>query len=46
MCAYNKQASKTTASLLDACGLNISRHLAWVCNGIQEYNHGRWNVFK
>lgn len=28
MCAYNEQASETTVSLLDACGLNISRHLA------------------
>lgn len=41
MCAYHEYTLETTASLLDVCELNISRHLAWICNGTQDYNHGR-----
>lgn len=40
MCAYNKHTLETASSLLDAHGLNICRHLAWICNGSPDYNHG------
>lgn len=41
MYAYNKHTLEITASPLDTHGLNISRHLTCICNGIQDYKHGR-----